>query len=284
MSSAIFHMNGNFYQDHAGCDLGGIAIYLLGAPISVMWGSMYSPHVPGSWGRNLFLPEADLPNRWTSPISLTKPISTFCSKSMTVKAHSFSASTQRADSMVAFDNGWSRQITLYKDHLVQPIVRIRDSNSNSVSSIMSLNMMAKNSVVIPGGGEITPTPAAAGSVEPTVGTPFNLPSGQPEMRFTGQWGVSWDVFVVNSNGSGEAYIGEWGHEWAPTVESAEYRAVTRGKPFSERQYILRVKNGATSDVVIVPYRTGNRPSDLAVSRVSGGIAVRADGVMRNLAD
>ena len=28
--SAIFHMNGNFYQDHAVCDLGGFAIYLLG--------------------------------------------------------------------------------------------------------------------------------------------------------------------------------------------------------------------------------------------------------------
>ena len=127
---------------------GWLCHLLAGAPISVMWGSMYSPQVPGSWGRNLFLPEADLPSRWTSPISLTKPISTFCSQSMTVKAHSFSASTQRADSTVAFDNGWSRQITLYKDQLVQPIVRIRDSNSNSISSIMSLNMMAKSSVVI----------------------------------------------------------------------------------------------------------------------------------------
>jgi hypothetical protein len=46
-------VNGDFYRDHCHDDHGSVVIYALGAPISVDWGSIYYPHVPGGFMHNM---------------------------------------------------------------------------------------------------------------------------------------------------------------------------------------------------------------------------------------
>ena len=44
-----------------------------------------------------------------------------------------------------------------------------------------------------------------------------------------------------------------------------------GKKFEESQYILRLRGTDAFDVLIVPYRTGMRPTDLGIARTSQGV-------------
>ena len=86
---------------------------------------------------------------------------------------------------------------------------------------MSLNMMAKGSVLSRWRAQLHRSMAAPDLIEPTVWDMFSLSqSVQPGMTFTGQWGVSWDVFVIGSAG-GQAYVGEWGHNWNPSPEQGD---------------------------------------------------------------
>jgi hypothetical protein len=76
----------------------------------------------------------------------------------------------------------------------------------------------------------------------------------------------------------------WRHSWHPTREADEYERAT-GTKFEEAQYILRVRGNSAFDVVIVPYHSDRRPSDLAVMRASDGVlSVSRGGKTTTLAD
>ena len=59
-------VNGDFYRDHVHEDNGTVVIYALGAPLSLDWGSMYSPQSAGAWMHSLALPETVLPFAWNN--------------------------------------------------------------------------------------------------------------------------------------------------------------------------------------------------------------------------
>jgi hypothetical protein len=66
--TATWLVSGDWYSDHANCDLGGVALYARGVPISPNWGSIYSPSVPGAWMRNVIVPESSLDAPWNSEL------------------------------------------------------------------------------------------------------------------------------------------------------------------------------------------------------------------------
>ena len=166
-------------------------------------------------------------------------------------------------------SGWIRHLTYYRDVLSCPIVRLRDSNTAG-NSVFTLHMMATGAVTKPDGSTITPTTF--------TGTPFSIANGAC-FKFIGQWGVCWDLYYFGP--AAEAFIGVWGHTWTNANESCEYLAAT-GHTFEEKQYILRIKTAGPCDVVVVPYLTGQRPANLNVVQVSGGL--RVDPAARTLAN
>jgi hypothetical protein len=122
-------------------------------------------------------------------------------------------------------------------------------------------MMATGAVTKPDGSTITPTTF--------TGTPFSIANGAC-FKFTGQWGVSWDLYYFGP--TAQAFIGVYINTWANGAEAGQYLAAT-GKRFEEKQYILRIKTAGPCDTVLVPYPTGRRPANLNVVQVSGGLRV-----------
>ncbi|MFN7918878.1 MAG: hypothetical protein U0Q16_02205 [Bryobacteraceae bacterium] len=62
--SAVWSVNGTHYSDHRHQDMGATVMYLLGAPVSIDWGSTYSPQVPGAYQHSLVLPEGAIGQAW----------------------------------------------------------------------------------------------------------------------------------------------------------------------------------------------------------------------------
>ena len=62
--TALWFINGDFYRDHRHHDYGSLVLYALGAPLSIDWGSMYSPHVPGGFMHNIVLPQSSIKHPW----------------------------------------------------------------------------------------------------------------------------------------------------------------------------------------------------------------------------
>ena len=204
---------------------------------------------------------------WNTSTDLNTPVR--YSFALFHDTYTYEPTTNRVDLTCNFAvSGWVRHLTYYRDDLACPIVRLRDSNTAG-NSVFTLHMMATGAVTKPDGSTITPTTL--------TGTPFSIANGAC-FKFTGQWGVSWDVYYFGP--SAEAFIGIWTNTWR-RAEQAQYLAAT-GNTFEEKQYILRIKTAGPCDVVVVPYLTGQRPTGLNVVQVSGGL--RVDPASRTLAN
>src|SRR5262249_20280553 len=132
--------------------------------------------------------------------------------------------------------------------------------------IFSLTLMANGPVETAMGFHEIPLSSAP--ARPPAGAPFALAPGVERLGFKGLWGVDFDVFIV-SQSSQEATVTRWKHFWHQTRQSVEYNQAT-GSKFEEAQYILRLRGTGPFDVLIVPYRRGSRPPDLAITRASDG--------------
>jgi hypothetical protein len=280
--SAVFLLHGDSNVDHSTFQRGSPSIYLLGAPVCTSFGAMYSisPKVDGPWtGCSIYIPMSQL--GWDTGHTQqldTGTWNTFTNWAVPCGVHSdyihdtytYEPTTNRVDLTCTFSvSGWIRHLTYYRDDLACPIVRLRDSNTAG-ESVFTLHMMATGVVTKPDGS--TMTPAAF------TGTPFSIANGAC-FKFVGQWGVSWDVYYFGP--SAEAFIGVFINTWIPTADGAQYYAAT-GQTFEEKQYILRIKTVGPCDVVVIPYLTGQRPTNLNVLQVSGGL--RVDPASRTLAN
>jgi hypothetical protein len=260
--SAVFLLHGNHFIDHASYERGSPSIYLLGAPVTLNFGSLYDPGIGGPLSASTYVPVSKIPGTWNNlPGTDVEILNAACGdhSSYFTDTYTWAPTTNRTDLTCNFSvSGWQRRVTLYRDVVAQPVVRIRDSNAAG-ESVFSLNLMAKDAVIKPDGGTYTPSGMNGGT--------FSIPNGGC-LKFTGQWGVSFDVYYFGP--AAEAFIGFWGHNWHPAGEMAQYQVAT-GQPFEEKQYILRIKTAGPSDVVIVPYRTGQRRADLNLTQVGGGL-------------
>ena len=275
--SAVFLLHGVDNVDHSTFQRGSPSIFLLGAPISCSFGTMYSPHVVGPWlSCSTYIPVSEIGAgvipavTWDTATDINLPCGVH--SDYIQDTYVYEPTTNRVDLTCTFSvSGWVRRLTYYRDVLTQPIVRLRDSNTVAGDSVFTLHMMATGAVTKPDGSTITPAAFTA--------TPFRIANGAC-FKFIGQWGVSWDAYYFGP--SAQAFIGLYINTWAPSQEQAEYSSANAGAAFEEKQYLLRIKTAGPCDVVVVPYFTGQRPANLNVVQVAGGL--RVDPASRTLAN
>ena len=134
-------------------------------------------------------------------------------------------------------------------------------------------------------GRLTPTPRIWGSKtqeRASSGRVVELKPGVSRLGFTGQtWpahhtqGIDWDLYVVGSEPQ-QVLVGNWAHRWHPAPEMEDFMKAN-GRPFEERQHILRIRSSDGFKVFIVPYPKGRKPAHLQVSEEGGRVAVTVNG-------
>jgi hypothetical protein len=138
------------------------------------------------------------------------------------------------------------------------VLAIRDRFSGDARQILSWNMMASGPVSTPR-GPFTPEArrySAYGTRKdlPSAGPTISLAPGPNRFGFIGQWLIDWDVYV-SSEAPAEALIGDWGHDWHPSTEQAQF-AKANGRTFEEAQHILRMRSAGPWQFLILPRRKG----------------------------
>ncbi len=101
-----------------------------------------------------------------------------------------------------------------------------------------------------------------------------IPPGINRFGFQGQWGIDWELYAF-AEGTHQAHIGHWGHDWNFVRERSEFR-VAQSREFVEEQYLLRIRATGSFRTLLIPYRKGQRPANLQVSEVNGNITVSTD--------
>jgi len=187
---------------------------------------------------------------------------------------------------------WTREVRLSRLADDLPVIAIRDSYSGEEAAgakSFSLNLMSQGAVDTPAGPQ-DPVQRIWGYEGhhgdkrelPSSGKVFALERGVNRLRFTGQeWpahatrGIDWDLDVIAPEEQ-QAHIGNWADAWCNSRGMSAF-AATNGRPFEERQDILRIRAQSGFTVFIVPYGRGRRPEDLAVTVEAGRAAVTGGG-------
>jgi hypothetical protein len=283
--TACWFLNGDFYKDHRHADRGSLVLYALGAPLSIDWGSMYEPQVPGAFQHGMVLPEARTGHPWDGD---NPPLTAGSGwrESAQDAFLSFGTGTYAA---AHFSSGndltWKRSVLLLHPHPDRPLLMIRDTLTGpqaQAGKVWSLNLMAEGDVQVPG-GTVSPPPRSARREQlPSAGKVFPLEPGVQRLGFRGQWGVDWDLYVATETAL-QAHVGNWAHTWVPNREQEEFQKA-HGRPFEERQHILRMKGNGAFHVLLLPYRRGTKPADLRVKQDGGRLLVTSRGGTTTLAD
>ncbi len=241
--TAVWLVDGDFYRDHAHEDNGTVVIYALGAPLSIDWGSMYSPQVPGAFMHSLVIPENVLHAPWSQNNTSLAATGFRWQNAAPQAFESFSASAHiRATYNTPDGTTWTRSIYSLHPDENHPVLVIRDSFSGqdaAANKISTLNLMA----------------SAAGSIPQA--TVLSLPPGLNKFEFTGQWLIDWNLYTLSTQPL-DATLGSWSHNWHPSREQSEFQKAN-GFPFRESQYIFRVRGTSDFETLLVPYRKGENP-------------------------
>ncbi len=244
--------NGGFYRDHASNDLGEAVIYALGAPLSLDFGTMYSPPSGGGFVHSVVLLEASLGADWKqNPPDVTKGPRWHGAKTL-----DYQAKYRQAWSKASFVMGqttWTRtvNVAMLKDDLAA--IGIRDEFTTQDSKVFLLNLMNDGPLQAPEGPK-------------NVGDSFIVPAGVTKLHCTGQvfrkhpaGGIDWDLFVI-ADAPLDAFIARYAHK----------------NVMPETQSILRLRGMGKFHVVIVAYNKGAKP-EVAVTRQNGTVVVASGG-------
>lgn len=273
--SAVWVVNGDFYTDHRHADHGSVVIYALGTPLSIDWGSLYTPQAAGSYLHSAVVMEHDLDHPWDQD---APPLSS--GRGWTASSQeTFVTSPEGAHVRSRFTRSgttWTRAITLIHVDPSHPILVIRDTFEGAGAAspkIMTLNQMAIGEVGTPTGLVRPPLrshpvaghdPKDPTHQRPSVTPPLTLHPGVTRFEFTGRYGVDWNVYNVATVPQ-QALIGNWSvTPWGGFITDE-----------SESQHILRMRGTGTFTSVIVPWRKGGRPSGLSVTLEGDAIVVTA---------
>ncbi len=251
--TAVWIVNGDFYTDHRHEDHGSVVIYALGAPLSIDWGSLYTPHVPGGYMHSGVVMDDTLDQPWDRDAPALGA------------GHGWGRSTQEA--FVSFPDGayvrsrfargttvWTRAITSIRTDASYPILVVRDTFRGAGAAapkVMTLNLMATGEVLTPA-GKVNPPLRTHAAAEHTASDPAHQ-----------RYGVDWDVYIVSAQ-SQQALIGNWAvTPWGAHITDKE-----------ERQHILRVHGAGPFTTVVLPWRRGEEPAGLTVTRDGAAILVK----------
>jgi hypothetical protein len=301
--NAVWCVNGNFYVDHGHNDLGAVIAYLLGAPVSIDWGPIYSPRVSGGVMHSGVIQEAAFGQAWDKDIASLDAGVGF-------SGHYGNHGVGEATALDVFPKGrrmvstiksglreggkpedvtsWVRTVTLVTADPELPVLVIKDTFSGkdaAAPKIFTLNLMADGAVETPAGPQTPPVrmhPAAEKPTDPATQMPsagkvFPLSPGVNRLGFTGQtWkghpteGIDWDCYVIPQEPQ-QAQIGNWANQ---ASSSASLFQAAQGRPFEERQHILRVRGTGSFTTVIVPWKKGKKPEGLTVDAADDTITVK----------
>ncbi|MCY3020839.1 MAG: hypothetical protein NTW87_17620 [Planctomycetota bacterium] len=285
--TAVWFVNGEWYRDHRHADHGSLVIYALGAPLSVDWGPIYYPQVPGHFMHSGVLPEAKIGHPWDKE---NPPLNAGGGWNNS-KQESFATAAGGARSVATFQMGklqWTRAVTLVHANDRPPAILIDDAFSGvgaGEPKVFTLNLMAEGSVVTPA-GNVTPPPRTHNNNDkkelPSASQVFTLAPGVRTLSFTGQsWkahptqGVDWDVVVIAAEEQ-QCQIGNWAHTWHPGNETGAFQRAN-GRGFEERQHILRIRGKGGFKVLILPCRKGERPPGLKVETEGEAVKITLGG-------
>jgi len=145
--TALWMVNGDFYRDHRHNDHGSMVIYALGAPISVDWGSIYYPHVPGGFMHSIVLPEENMDHSWDKD---SPPLNAGHNVWSNSRQEGFLSFNTCAHAAGSFQSGsrlsWRRILTSIHPNPSYPIIVIQDDfdgEDAAISKISTLNLMAE---------------------------------------------------------------------------------------------------------------------------------------------
>ena len=237
--TAVWLVDGDFYRDHAHEDNGTVVIYALGAPLSVDWGSMYSPPSPGAFMHSVAVPETALPFPWDTTATPLEQIGFRWQNATQQAFESFPASGYvRAtyETKGATAVRWTRSVYSIHPDEDNPIIAIQDNLEGP--HITTLNLMAEPE---------SPAPPLAPSLAP--------------FRLTTPWLINCDLYAFTA-APAQTVIREWSHQWHPNREQNEF-AKANGRPFEERQSIFRLRTTGTSTFLLLPWRK-DHPRDASV--------------------
>lgn len=305
--NAIFVVNGNFYVDHAHNDMGAVVMYLLGAPVSTDWGSIYTPRASGGAMHSGVVQEKYFGQPWNEQISSLTMIGEGLSRhygnhgigeatALEEKPDGTrSVSTIRAGANTG-DLTWTRTISLVNLDPESPVVFINDTFAGadaSLPKIWTMNMMAAGPVQTPA-GPMTPELRTHTRAErrneptrknpdpelPSAGPVFPLAPGVSVLGFTGEkWkghpseGVDWNLYLINDEPK-EALLGNWA---VVSGNDADGFKKAQGRDFEERQHILRLRGNGSFTSVFVPWQKGKKPGQLDVRKDGADIVVQRNG-------
>src|SRR5579862_976283 len=275
-------VNGDFYRDHRSNDSGNLILYALGVPVSVHWGSIYSPRTPSAYYHSSIVPEYLIGRRWDAPDPPPDGVVERIWQTSSETAFSTSATVDVSVSkFTRADTEWTRTLQLWHSDPSFPIIVVRDEFTGrdaSASKVLTLNLLAEGPVQTPAGA-LTPELRTHPAIErasfaeqlPSAGPVFTLSEGVSQLSFTGQFGVDFDLFVIASKPQA-ALLGNWADTW--TQQSISN--------WEERQHILRIRGSGPFQLVLVPFRSGHRPRDLKLEVVATGVVLTLNGTTLKL--
>ncbi len=289
IESSLWFINGDWFNDHRNDDRGALAIYALGAPLSLNYGSFYSPFVPGAHMKNTPVPASIFPewDQADQPFFFPNELTWDSSRH---ESHLSFEHSGYSKAVFKKSNEWTRRVFFFQPRPATPMFVIKDEMSNTGDDyIWNLNFMSEDSVGTPEGSKKAPPKIwnfmGGPNERPAASDLIDLDNGLNRFDFTGSnWmahpagGIDWEVYIEQPE-PGTATLANWAHTFIPSVELDEFKVTNNVTSFAERQTILRVKGKESFLTVIVPYHKGQRPQDLDVTKSNDTLQISTDDFM-----
>ena len=145
-----------------------------------------------------------------------------------------------------------------------------DGDGAQGAKVFTLNLCAEGDVETPS-GKVTPVPRlrgygnrgesrdnpSSGEVFPALGDNQSAAFHRSKLAQTRHQRRRFDLYVLSEHPQ-QALIGNWAHAWHPDTEAQQFNNAN-GRPFEERQHLLRLRGDGGFRVALVAWPKGASP-------------------------